>query len=104
MNLCGKIISIFAWLHCSPVLVAMFFIFALTNRVYAQTEKSAGSVMQYAPGADTMRSDTDSTHMLPVVNSDSLKKDSIASRDTSKRGRLEQSLGIKISKDALPSV
>ncbi len=49
---------------------------------------------------DTIKNDT------TVINlNDSLKKDSLASRaDTSKRKTLEKSLGIKISKDALPSV
>lgn len=86
MSLRGKIISKFAWLHCLIVLQMVFFMLVLTNTASAQVihpDSVAITQDSIAKNADTSLLIADST-----------------AGNTS----MEDSLGIRISKDALPSV
>ncbi len=93
MNLCGKIISKFVWLHTPAIIMAVIFIFTLTN-AYSQTAitTTTDSIKHIS---DTVKIDT-----LSAKNN---TKDSVAN-DTTTRSKVEKDLGIKISKDALSSV
>ena len=111
MSLSGKFIPKISSLHCFASGMAIIFIFFITNNGFSQTHltgayDSLGHLidtikLNTVPGTvDTLKKDT-----LTLSMTDSLRKDSLAARaDTSKRKALERSLGIKISKDALPSV
>ena len=81
MSLCGKIILKTPSLYCLHLTLAVFFCF-LTNVSSAQ-----------------IRSVSDSTN---IVSIDSVKKDSVINEVNTAKS-LEDSLGIKISKDALPA-
>jgi hypothetical protein len=112
MDLSGKFIPKFPSMHCFTRCIAIIFIFIITNNAYGQSaiERSAGYSMDNKDSIkktdssfirnDSLRSDT-----LSLVANDSLGKNSLSAKgDTSKRARVEKELGIKISKDALPSV
>ncbi len=92
MNLRGKFIPKFPSLRCFTVCMATIFIFFITNEGYCQSEKSLVK---------------DSTQVISdtiKLALDSVKNDSLAATDSSKRKQLENTLGIRISKDALPSI
>jgi len=111
MSLNGKFILKFPSLRCFTTGMAIIFIFFITNAGYSQTEKSnvfsSAGVAKDSINAtkDSVKMNLDTLAANRIRPVDSLKKDSIAAAsDTSKRRKLEQSLGIKISKDGLPSV
>ncbi len=93
MRLHGKFISFFSSMHCFTSGIAIIFIFFITNTSNAQV-KSSGI-------KDSVIQDT-ANIMSGNKKADTIKK--VISNDTSATGKLEQKLGIKISKDALPSV
>lgn len=109
MNLSGKFIPKFSSLHGFTCCIVVIFIFFITNKGYCQTDISR-NVSGQGINDDHIRRDTS------VVVADSLGTDSLSTNDslarrtpvdtssTSRRKQLEESLGIKISKDALPSV
>ena len=89
--------------------MAIIFIFFITNKGYCQSDNTRTISTTGTPdttkknvnaaGNDSLKID------LATISNDSLKLDSVsANTDSSKKNALEQSLGIKISKDALPSV
>ncbi len=83
--------------------MATIFIIFITNTGYSQTEKpKLGS----APVAtDTTYTSKDSIKLNGGILADSLAaKDTLSAEDSTKRKSLEETLGIRISKDALPSV
>lgn len=92
MNLRGKFIPKFPSFRCFTVCMATIFIFFITNDAYCQSEKSLVK--------DSTRVVSDTIKLA----ADSVKNDSLAASDSSKRKQLENTLGIRISKDALPSV
>ena len=98
MNLRGKFIPKFSSLHCFTACIAIIFIFFITNKGYCQSGKINVS--------DTTTAAKDTIKLSPgTISIDSLKTDSLSAKtDTSKRIQMEKALGIKISKDALPSV
>ena len=98
MNLRGKFIPKFSSLHCFTACIAIIFIFFITNKGYCQSGKFNVS--------DTTTAAKDTIKLSPgTISIDSLKTDSLSAKtDTSKRIQMEKALGIKISKDALPSV
>ena len=99
MDLNGKFISKFSSLCCFTSCIATIFIFFITNTGYCQSEKAAPV---FSTG---MQKDSANIKLNGGIVADSIKKDSLATKaDTSKRKSLEISLGIKISKDALPSI
>ena len=110
MDGCCKFISKFGLLRCFSLILFANFIFLLTNAAYGQqeTKEKTFSSPELAVNPDTSRkvfAVADSTiNTRDSVVADSLlpKKDSAVS-DTSKKRRLEQQLGIKLSKDAMPS-
>ena len=114
MSLRGKFILKFPSLHCFTTSIAIIFIFFITNNAFCQSEDIPPAYSTGFPARDTIKAVKDSTVaskdtlQIPVskLSLDSLKKkDSLsAATDTSKRRKLEESLGIKISKDALTSV
>lgn len=75
-------------MHCLRYLLTVFFMLALTNISFSQTVRTADTTE--APATDSL-----------TINSDST---SIHQTDSSAVSKLEDSLGIKISPDALPSV
>ncbi|MES2703179.1 MAG: putative LPS assembly protein LptD [Bacteroidota bacterium] len=88
-------------MYCFTACIATIFIFSITNTGYSQTvrtDRPTNVADTAAASADTVRIANGS----PV--SDSLKNKKLSRADSSKRSALEDSLGIKISKDALPSV
>jgi len=95
MSNSGKFISIFPSLHRFACCLAGIFIFFITNNVCAQ------SVLPAVPAtvSDSLSYGTDSIRL----KGDSVYKDSLTA-DTTAIAGLEQRLGIRISKDALPSV
>jgi lipopolysaccharide transport LptD-like protein len=110
MNLSGKFIPKFPSMYCFTRCIAVIFIFFITNRGYCQS-KMGHAATDSLSGKDSVKNrDTnagndslkgDSLSFSPTAK---LKKDSLSSADTSRRSQLEKSLGIKISKDALPSI
>jgi len=111
MSLRGKFILKFPTLRCFTVCIAIIFIFSITNKGYCQSENarpnySMGMAKDSTKITDSVKIIKDSTDTSgEKIRVDSLRKDSLASAsDTSKRRRLEESLGIKISKDALPAI
>lgn len=89
MSLCGKFIPKFPSLYCYTVCMATIFIFFITNEGYSQSERRISSD-SLAVVSDTIKIAADTLSKKPA--------------DTSKRSQLEDRLGVKISKDALPSV
>ncbi len=96
-------------MRCFTYCMATIFIFFITNAGYCQSEKS-GNINALTSSKDSVRSDTgvvvkDSIGKDSVSLNDSLKNRKQASiSDTSKSRQIEAQLGIKISKDALPSI
>src|SRR4051812_3416262 len=99
MSRCGKFILKSAGLYCCAMLVALIFTFALTETANAQRKRPANDSARVT-AYDLRRDDT-----LAAVNfkdSVATAKDSLAAKgDTSAKSRLESSLGIRISKDAI---
>src|SRR5262245_44039934 len=99
MNLNGKFISKFPSLRCFTYGIATIFIFFITNTAYSQSEKTNHIS---SPG---IRKDSATIDLNTIPAKDSIKKDAVTSpADTSKKKQVEQSLGIRIAKDALPSM
>ncbi len=105
MSLSGKFISKFSSLRCFTVCTAIIFIFFITNKGYCQSENKP-TVYTAGMGKDSLKTVADTIRFNGgKIIGDSIKKDSLLSKtDTTKRHNLEESLGIKISKDALPSL
>ncbi len=108
MGVRGKFIPKFLSMHCFTYCIATIFIFFITNNAYCQSDKGR-TINTLNTGNDSIKISTpvkpaDSLKINLANASDSLKKDSLAVGDSSKRSQLEKELGIKISKDALPSV
>ena len=98
MRLHGKFISKFPSLHCFTMCMAVIFIFFITNKGYGQARSNT-------PKSDSSAAKDSIKMNVGKILTDSTLKDSTAiSADTSRKKMLEDSLGIKISKDALPSV
>ncbi len=76
------------WLRYSAVILAIYFTSALTSMVHAQNRQVTSDSLRISR-SDSSRNVTDSA---------------VAASDSSARHRLEDSLGIRISPDALPSV
>jgi len=107
MSLSGKFILKFSSLCCFTCCIATIFIFFITNNAYCQSEGTRpiiSTTLQQdsatiklnntGTGGDSMKNSE------PGLMTDTGKN----AADTSKRRQLEKSLGIKISKDALPSI
>lgn len=90
MSLRGKIISKFACFHCLVLILTVFFIFIITNSAHAQSAP--------VPVKDSLSKDSLVVKAADTLAGDSLTRDSIATT------QLEDSLGIRISKDALTEV
>jgi hypothetical protein len=88
MSLSGKIILKKPLIHCLLCLLTVFFMSALTNFSFAQGLRRS-MVANAAP--DTLSMKTDSSKALPVS-------------DSSAKATLADSLGIRISKDALTDI
>ncbi|MCF8451330.1 MAG: hypothetical protein K9G49_15765, partial [Taibaiella sp.] len=90
--------------------MATIFIFLITNTGFCQSEKSKPSFRTKAPSdttlADTTYTVRDSIKLKNgiIVADSSIAADSLTKTDSLKRSGLEERLGIKISKDALPSI
>ncbi|MCD6012422.1 MAG: organic solvent tolerance protein OstA [Flavipsychrobacter sp.] len=97
MNLRGKFIPKFPSLCCFTMCMAIIFIFSITNKGYCQSEKPL-NIDTTKQANDSFKVVTDTINISP----DSLKKDGVS--DSVKKGQLEERLGVKISKDALPAV
>jgi lipopolysaccharide assembly outer membrane protein LptD (OstA) len=91
MNRRCKFIPIFSSLYSLAGCITIIFIFSITNKGYSQTNIT--TPLDSLKGKDSL-----------VVSTDSLKADTLTTADSVKRTGLEEKLGIKISKDALPSV
>lgn len=103
MRLHGKFISFFSSLHYLTCCVAVIFMFFITNTCNAQViDIKTGDTLRVNDSAkiNAAVKNTDTAKIL--VSTDSAKKPTIS--DTNTRKRLENELGIKISKDALPDV
>ncbi len=100
MNSKGKIISKIAGLRLH-IFYMVIIMLAITNSGYCQSVSASAS--------DTLKTFKDSLHKDSLrvdtlsMSKDSLSGDSLGS-DSSKNKSLESSLGIRISKDALPAV
>ena len=110
MIVCCKFIPKFPSLYLFVRCVAIIFIIFITNKGICQTEKGGKGIF-IDTVKDTLvakidsvafKSDTSSLKDT-ILSSKNIGKDSVVS-DTSKRKKLEKELGIRISKDALPSV
>lgn len=95
MSLHGKFISKFSTVHCFTVCMAIIFIFSITNKGYAQGVSVGDTIAKKA--ADTAKLTT-----RTVDSALATSKGGVA--DTGRKRVLEDSLGIKISKDALQDV
>jgi lipopolysaccharide assembly outer membrane protein LptD (OstA) len=111
MSLSGKFIPKFSSLHCFTPCIAIIFIFFITNKAFCQSQPippvdtSANPIDTIVVKGSSKASDSIRKDTIVLSLTDSLKKDSLAAlTDTAKRKMLERSLGIRISKDALPSV
>ncbi len=103
MDLSGKFISIFSSLHRFTCCIGTIFIIFITNATWAQAGKSKPSLGK--PVGDTTWIAKDSINLKGGTVADSLGRDSVsAAADSVKRQSLEETLGIRISRDALPSV
>jgi hypothetical protein len=105
MNPGGKFILKFPAIRCFTYCIAIIFIFSITNKAYSQSEgrrtyRTSGIV------DDTTRTGKDTIQLSArKIKIDSNKKDSLTAKaDSSKRKMLEESMGIKIAKDALQSI
>jgi len=105
MSLSGKFISIFSSLHRFTCCVAAIFIIFITNTASGQSDTSK-QLPKLPSKTDTTYHGQDSLHIKGgMIAADSLaKKDTLSHADSAKRSSLEESLGIRISHDALPSV
>lgn len=92
----GKFISKFASVHYLVLLLVVFFLFVLFAPAFAQVQMAADTAVA---AKDTAHAAVDSIDVKNVA-----RKDSLASNDTSRNKKLEDSLGITISKDALPGI
>ncbi len=88
----GKIISKNFSIHRLGIYIAMFFVFVLTYTAKAQSTADTGKIV--IPLADTTK----------IAVNDNLKTDSTQKSDSTTRTALEDSLGIRLSPDALPNV
>ena len=113
MSLSGKFIPNFSSLHRFVCCLATIFIIFITNKGYCQSDvRGAHTAIKTA---DTVKK-KDSAGVNTTITSDSIKinggilakdsltNDTLSATDSAKRNQLEQSLGIKISKDAMSSV
>src|ERR1700740_137262 len=99
MSLSGKFISKFSSICCFTFGIAIIFTFFVTNDAYCQYKSPATNITPDSSGK------SNDTVKLSATNlPDSLKKNNASANDTSKRKQLEEALGIKISKDEMPSV
>jgi lipopolysaccharide assembly outer membrane protein LptD (OstA) len=100
MSLRCKFISKFSslyWFTC----VAFIFIFFITNKAHAQVDEKSRDATAHA--VDSIQQKRIALSDTLAVRSDSLKADT-SKTDSVRSQTLEERLGIKISKDALPSV
>jgi lipopolysaccharide assembly outer membrane protein LptD (OstA) len=95
MSLNGKFILKNSSVRCIGWLCAIIFILALTNTGYGQIKMQDSLAL--SPDSGKLTKDN------IVSDSISLKSDT-TQKDSTAKSSLEESLGIKISKDALPSV
>lgn len=103
MCLSGKFISIFPSLHRLVRCVASIFIIFITNNAYCQY-KTTDTVKSSVHTTKDTTLNADTLKMNGGLVRDSLTNDTLSATDSAKRNSLEESLGIKISKDALSSV
>ncbi len=104
MSLSGKFISNFSSLHRFACCVTTIFIIFITNTGYCQYDTSK-QTKTMAKAGDTLSVAADSIKLRGgVIGLDSVATDSLAKADSLKKSGLEERLGIKISRDALPSV
>ncbi len=99
MSLSGKFILKIPSFYCFTQGMAIIFIIFITNASFAQAPATKAK--------DTVINVTDSIKLKGSagISDTTAKKDSTANNgDNSKRAQLERELGIKISKDALPSI
>ncbi len=94
MSLRGKIIPNFPSCHRLGILTVVFFVFVLTNVANAQRSKPPVSA------TDSTRNITDTIRVDSLAKNDTTNKKA----DSLAKSSLEDSLGIRISPDALPSV
>ncbi len=102
MSPCGKIILKSLRIHCFSLTIAVIFILALTNKAQGQVAKPADTLLSEAivPLPDSLyTADSTTSEALP----DSIVADSLSTPDSLAPPTLEDALGIRISKDALPS-
>ena len=93
MCLSGKFISKFPSFHCFTLCIATIFIFFITNTGFCQVKDTL------------LKAKNTYSNSSSVKAADSLlKMDTTKKADTSHKKALEESLGIKISKDALSGV
>lgn len=103
MRLHGKFISIFSSIHCFTLGVTAIFIFFLTNTSYSQViDIKTGDTLKVNDSANINAKPKITDTARLIISTDSSRKDQTA--DTNTKRRLEKQLGVRISKDALPSV
>ncbi len=102
MNINCKIIPKISSLPCLTYCIAVIFTFFITNKAYSQTERQVFDYNTIVKDSIKLINDSIKTNDTVKIKSDSLKK-SPNNIDTTKKRKLEKELGIKISKDALPS-
>jgi hypothetical protein len=107
---CRKFIPKISSLHGFTLCKTIIFIFLLTNKAFSQTEVKPVTFTNFTPRDTLKQAFTDSlvSDSLLLKPGDSVLADSVRRRDTAisdtaKRKQLEKDLGIKISKDAMPS-
>jgi lipopolysaccharide assembly outer membrane protein LptD (OstA) len=105
MGECGKLISKLLKFGSVSTLFLIVFVFLIMNKGFAQTDSA------YKVNTTIPEKDSNNLILQKTLHTDSLGRDTIVNKDssgvktdTSKKKRLETELGIKISKDALPSV
>ncbi|MDR3680104.1 MAG: putative LPS assembly protein LptD [Flavipsychrobacter sp.] len=96
----GKFISKFASFHHQVLLMVVFFLLYCLAPLHAQNTIIPATTDTTASISDSTHSIIDTNASKNILNNDSSK----AVSDTSKNRRLEDSLGITISHDALPGV
>lgn len=109
MNLCHKFPSKVQSNHCLQALLAVIFIFALTNPAIAQEKELSFDTLPVDTLADSLSVNDSLTKQQDSLSAitDSLVTDSTLAADSTdslSSMSLEERLGIKISPDALPSV
>lgn len=103
MHLHGKFISIFSSLRCFTLGAAAIFIFFITNTSYSQViDIKTGDTLRVNDSANITRVKKSSDTLRNTISTDSVRKPTFSDSNAVKR--MEKELGIKISKDALPSV